>query len=92
MTSTFLRCALALGMAAAPLAAKAQHVVTEAEASKLTLEALTAAPRPIYRTYYRPISTVRYEHARARGYGWQRAVIRTSYRVGVAHRAAHHRR
>ena len=37
-------------------AAHAQHVVTEAEASKLTLEALTAPPpppRPIYRAYVR---------------------------------------
>ncbi len=35
--------------------AAAQHVVTDSEASKLTLDALTAAPRPIYRPMYRPM-------------------------------------
>ena len=29
--------------------ARAQHVVTDIEAGKLTLDALTATPRPIYR-------------------------------------------
>ncbi len=38
-----------LGCAALPLQAHAQHVVTDAEAAKLTLDSLTATPRPIYR-------------------------------------------
>ncbi len=71
-----------------PLAARAQHVVTEDEAGKLTLEALTAAPRPVYRpiyrsAYFRQVSGFRYER---RTHGWQRpahvtyAVSRVSYR------------
>ena len=38
-----------LGCTALPLQAHAQHVVTDAEAAKLTLDSLTATPRPIYR-------------------------------------------
>ena len=44
-TAAALGCALLL---TAP-AAFAQHVVTDFEAGKLTLDALTATPRPIYR-------------------------------------------
>ena len=40
-----LGCALLLG--AVP--ALAQHVVTDVEAGKLTFDALTATPRPVYR-------------------------------------------
>ncbi len=50
-------------------AAQAQHVVTEAESSKLTLEALTATPpppRPVYRASYRRAMSVRTVHGRAR--------------------------
>ncbi len=44
----------AVGTAAVP--AFAQHVVTDDEASKLTLDALTAAPRVIvHRAAYRPV-------------------------------------
>ena len=81
-----LTAALAIGLA--PVAARAQHVVTEAEASKLTLEALTAAPprpvyRPIYRAaYYRPIYGNRFEHGRS--HGWQHLVSRVSYRTAVS--------
>ena len=60
--------AIATAMWGAP-GAKAQHVVTEAESGKLTLEALTAVPappRPIYRAYYRPAFSERTLHARAR--------------------------
>ena len=49
--------------------ARAQHVVTEAESGKLTLEALTAVPappRPVYRAYYRPAFSERTLRARAR--------------------------
>ncbi len=43
----------AAGSVAAP--AFAQHVVTDNEAGKLTLDALTATPRPIFhRVVYRP--------------------------------------
>ncbi len=83
---------LASGLAGMiPIAAYAQHVVTEDEAAKLTLEALTAAPprpvyRPIYRAYYRP-AFLRY----GRAHGWH-AVTRASYRVELAHhRSRRHR-
>ena len=49
--------------------ARAQHVVTEAESGKLTLEALTAVPpppRPVYHAYYRPAWSARTGHARVR--------------------------
>ncbi len=39
-------------------AARAQHVVTDSEAGKLTLDALTATPRPLYR----PIMAMRRVH------------------------------
>jgi hypothetical protein len=81
------------------VAAHAQHVVTEAEASKLTLEALTAAPRPVYRpvyrAYYRPAMATRFEHARGHGWrhGFERASYRAvSYRTTVSHHAARHHR
>ena len=84
--------AMASVIGSPPLAARAQHVVTEDEAGKLTLEALTAAPRPVYRpiyhiAYYRPVNA-RYER---RSHGWQRAVSRVSYRVAVTHHARRRR-
>ena len=42
--------------------ARAQHVVTSVEAGKLTLAALTAAPRPVYRPVYRRVMAVRSLH------------------------------
>lgn len=60
-----LGCALLLG--AAP--AFAQHVVTNVEAGKLTFDALTATPRPVYR----PIMAVRRLH---RSGGISRVVYR----------------
>lgn len=98
--------ALAATVLGAP-GARAQHVVTEAEASKLTLEALTAVPpppRPIYRAYYRPAMNVRYVRAR----GGERARFVAASRHSTAwhpaswhlaawhpaasHPALHHRR
>nr|WP_321984509.1 hypothetical protein [uncultured Lichenicoccus sp.] len=52
--------------------AAAQHVVTSSEAGKLTLDALTAAPRPVYRSIYRPI------------YRQAMAIRRIRYAGGVA--------
>ncbi len=69
--------------------ARAQHVVTEAEASKLTLEALTAPPRPVYRPAYRAyfrdaMSTpTRWRHSRRAQF------LRADYRVR-AHTARQH--
>ena len=47
----FISAVLGCGLfcAAGSPAARAQHVVTDVEAGKLTLDALTATPRPIYR-------------------------------------------
>ena len=35
--------------------AHAQHVVTDTEAGKLTLDALTATPQPVIRPVFRPV-------------------------------------
>jgi hypothetical protein len=83
--------AASIAFGLAPIAAHAQHVVTEAEASKLTLEALTAAPRPVYRpiyraAYFRPIYGSRFGHGRAHG------LSRVSYRTAVSSHARHHHR
>ena len=80
--------AAALIMLLGSHAARAQHVVTEQEAGKLTLEALTAAPpppRPAYRAYYRPAMSLRTVHGR---------VLRTRMAAWhpAAHRVVHHRR
>ena len=47
-----------LGLAVLPIQAHAQHVVTDAEASKLTFDSLVAVPRPVYR----PIAAFRRVH------------------------------
>ena len=90
-----LRCAFGSAIAGlSPIAAHAQHVVTEDEAAKLTGVGLTAAPprpvyRPIYRAYYRPAMATHY----ARERGWHYAVTRVSYRFEPArHRTRHRRR
>ena len=57
--------------------AAAQHVVTNSEASKLTLDSLTAAPRPVYRPIYRQAMAMR--RIRYAG-GVERAVRATTYR------------
>ena len=62
-------------------AANAQHVVTEAEAGKLTLEALTAAPpppRPIYRSYVHQAMITHRVH--------ERLVRRAAWHPAPAHR------
>ena len=56
----FLGCGVLLA-AAAPQA-RAQHLVTDNEAAKLTLDALTATPRPVYRPIYRQIMATRRAH------------------------------
>ena len=52
LRAALLTAALGVGVVFAADApqAFAQHVVTDNEAGKLTLDALTAAPRPVYRT------------------------------------------
>ncbi len=60
-----LGCTLLLGTAPA----FAQHVVTDVEAGKLTFDALTATPRPVYR----PVMAVRRLH---RSGGISRVVYR----------------
>lgn len=60
--------------------AHAQHVITDSEADKLTLDALTATPRPIYR----PVMAIRHMHRT--GYASHSArVSRVAYvrRTGV---------
>lgn len=96
--SDWLRPALfsSLLVAAGPMTqAFAQHVVTDEEAGKLTLEALTAAPvyhpavHPLYRTYYRPAMATRTLHRRGE------ARVRTvAYRTRshAAPRSRHHHR
>ena len=79
--------AFALAVGATP-AARAQHVVTEAEAGKLTLEALTAPPpppRPIWHAYYRPAMSMR--TVRVHGRYERVARVRT---VRAVHEAAWH--
>ena len=52
----FLTVAAGSGLTAPALA---QHVVTDYEAGKLTLDALTATPRPmVHRVMYRPSRTI----------------------------------
>lgn len=74
-----------------PNEARAQHVVTEAEASKLTLEALTAEPvyHPSYRAYTHQVMATRWvrRDSRARG-----AVVRASVERVQHARVRHHRR
>jgi hypothetical protein len=56
----FISAVLGLGLLSSvgTTSALAQHVVTDQEAGKLTLDSLTATPRPIYR----PILAVRRVH------------------------------
>ena len=44
------------------LPSRAQHVVTSADAGKLTLDALTAPPAPLYRPTYHRVLAVRRAH------------------------------
>lgn len=65
LATAALGCALLI---AAP-AAFAQHVVTDVEAGKLTFDALTATPRPVYR----PVMALRRVH---RGSNFSRVAYR----------------
>ena len=85
------------GLGLASGVAHAQHVVTEAEASKLTCEALTAPPpRPIYRAYvHRVVATRSVWRGRhedgVRAYGRRGIFItRISERRAMHVRATHH--
>ena len=83
---------LAGGMTMAP-AAFAQHVVTENEAGKLTLDALTATPRPVirhvsyrpaYRSAYRPSFRVASYARTGHGYNRTAPLVQTvAYRRGA---------
>ena len=90
MTSYLRRGALLLGLASvlpvSAVPAFAQHVVTEDEAAKLTFEALTAPPRPVYR----PVIRASYRYA-AHRHGSHSRVSRVSYHAAASHRH-HHRR
>ncbi len=69
----------------------AQHVVTDYEAGKLTLDALTAAPRVIvHRAAYRPLRMSRSDgwsrHGRSRSVA---AVHEASFHRGLVHEASY---
>ncbi len=84
-------CFLAAAAGAASFPALAQHVVTDDEAGKLTLDALTAAPRVIvHRAAYRPVRMSWSEGwSRDRGRGRSVALLHeASFRRGVAHEAS----
>ncbi len=78
--------------AAAP--ALAQHVVTDGEASKLTLDALTATPRlVVHRAAYRTVRMSWLQGwARERGHGRSAGLVHeASFHRGFAHEAAFRR-
>ncbi len=60
--------------------AKAQHVVTDYEARKLTLDALTAVPRPVYRPVFRPVVRQAMAMRRIRHAGGVSRAMHASYR------------
>lgn len=77
---------LAVGSIAAPQA-MAQHVVTDSEAGKLTLDSLTATPAPVYRhmVAYRMPRSNWSTAARGRTVrGVQDVVYRRAYRRPIA--------
>ncbi len=57
MSLRLMLAAVVVGSGVFAAEARAQHVLTDTEAGKLTFDALTAEPvyRPIYRPQYRPI-------------------------------------
>lgn len=77
----------ALGTASGP--AVAQHVVTDDEAGKLTLDALTAAPRVVvHRAAYRPVR-MSWSEGWGRGRSKSAWVLHeASYRRGVSREAS----
>ncbi len=84
VAKSLLGCFLVVAAGTASVPAFAQHVVTDDEASKLTLDALTAAPRVVvHRAAYRPVRMSWSE-------GWARE--RGRYRsAGFAHEASFRR-
>ncbi len=91
--ATIAKTLLAAGLALGATPAMAQHVVTDYEAGKLTLDALTATPIPVvHHVVYR---TSRYEADR---YRTVRAVETASFRHSVRASmvghlgSSHHRR
>ena len=95
MKSGLRRGALGFGLVAligtASMPALAQHVVTEQEAAKLTLEALTAPPRPVYRPLIR-VASYRYLSMRGRWHGREHLFTRAAYHpvFRPSHEHAHH--
>jgi hypothetical protein len=83
-----LVCVLAGGVATPALA---QHVVTDNEAGKLTLDALTATPAPVFhRAVYRPThyAYARVAYGRHAMVGYRQAAVRTVAWHPTAHAAA----
>ena len=84
-------CFLAAAAGTASVPALAQHVVTDDEAGKLTLDALTAAPRVIVRrAAYRPARMSWSEGwSRDRGRGRSAVLLHeASFRRGFGHEAS----
>lgn len=94
LARTLLVFSLAAGIGMAVTPAHAQHVVTDDEAGKLTLDALTATPAPIvHRVSYRTLSrrsTYLPAAARVRMGGTRRAVREASWHRAVRLPAASH--
>ena len=92
LRATIATTLLAAGLALGATPALAQHVVTDYEAGKLTLDALTATPIPVvHHIVYRPS---RYQAGR---YQTVRAVQTVSFRRGlrastISHLGGSHRR
>ena len=94
VATSLLACLLTAAVGAPSTPAFAQHVVTDDEAGKLTLDALTAAPRVIvHRAAYHPMRMSWSE-------GWSRDRFRgrsagllheASFRRGVVHEASFRR-
>ena len=84
----FLGCGLIVPAATAP--AHAQHVVTDYEAGKLTLDALTAAPRPVYRPVYQRIMAVRRTHRPGYVSHMMHGSAKTAFHRRVASHTRHH--
>ncbi len=84
-------CFLTAAAGTASIPALAQHVVTDDEAGKLTLDALTATPRVIvHHAAYRPVRMSWSEGwSRDRGRGRSAALLHeASFRRGFGHEAS----
>ena len=87
--SALLGIGLVSGLSARP--AVAQHVVTDYEARKLTLDALTAVPRPVYRPVFRPVVRQAMAMRRIRRAGGVSRAMHAGYRHHSATHGAIHR-